>query len=94
MASIMSMVFMLLDKSKLEESVNTTATDDLLKNILELVSNFATLGGGLWLLWGVVVLAGGMKDKNGPEMQSGIWQIVGGALIVAAATMFKSFTKT
>lgn len=35
-----------------------------------------------------IVLAGGLKDKNGPALQSGIWQIVGGGLIIAAAAFF------
>ncbi|MDR2043926.1 MAG: hypothetical protein LBQ15_06075 [Clostridium sp.] len=63
---------------------------DLLEEVLELVAKFATLGGGLWLVWGVVILAGGLKDKNGPALQSGIWQIIGGGLIVAAAALFST----
>ncbi|MGL5973414.1 MAG: hypothetical protein ACRCZK_06875 [Oscillospiraceae bacterium] len=55
---------------------------------LDLIKNFVTIGGGLWLVWGVVVLAGGLKDKNGPALQGGIWQIVGGGMIIAAAQMF------
>ena len=61
---------------------------DLLNQVLGLVSKFAIIGGGLWLVWGVVVLAGGLKDKNGPALQSGIWQIVGGGLIITAAALF------
>lgn len=64
----------------------------LLTSVLDLVSKFAIVGGGLWLVWGVVVLAGGLKDKNGPALQSGIWQIVGGGLIIAAAALFTSVT--
>lgn len=63
---------------------------DLLNQVLTLITRFATIGGGLWLVWGVVVLAGGLKDKNGPALQSGIWQIVGGGLIIAAALLFNS----
>lgn len=63
---------------------------DLLNQVLTLVTKFAIIGGGLWLVWGVVVLAGGLKDKNGPALQSGIWQIVGGGLIIAAASLFSS----
>lgn len=37
---------------------------------------------------GVVVLAGGLKDHNGPGIQSGVWQLVGGGMIVAAAQLF------
>ena len=31
---------------------------DLLNQVLTLVTKFAIIGGGLWLVWGVVVLAG------------------------------------
>ena len=63
---------------------------DLLNQVLDLITKFAIIGGGLWLVWGAVVLAGGLKDKNGPALQSGIWQIVGGGLIIAAAALFKN----
>lgn len=63
---------------------------DLLNQVLTLITRFAIIGGGLWLVWGAVVLAGGLKDKNGPALQSGIWQIVGGGLIIAAAALFSS----
>lgn len=63
---------------------------NLLNEVLTLVTKFAIIGGGLWLVWGAVVLASGLKDKNGPALQSGIWQIVGGGLIIAAAALFKS----
>lgn len=61
---------------------------DLLNQVIALVQKFAVIGGGFWLLWGVIVLAGGLKDKNGPALQAGIWQIVGGGLIIAAAALF------
>ena len=61
---------------------------DLMQTALDLVVKFTKIGGGLWLLWGVVVLAGGLKDKTGPQIQSGIWQIVGGGLILATAVLF------
>lgn len=63
---------------------------DLLNQVLDLVKKFAIIGGGIWLVWGVIVLASGLKDKNGPAMQSGIWQIVGGGLIVAASSLFSN----
>jgi hypothetical protein len=31
-----------------------------------------------------------MRDHQGPQIQSGIWQIVGGGLIIAAAQLFLS----
>lgn len=62
----------------------------MLDSILDLITKFAIIGGGLWAVWGVIILAGGLKDKNGPAMQSGIWQVVGGLMIIAAAALFSS----
>ncbi|MGH3654833.1 hypothetical protein [Glutamicibacter sp.] len=62
----------------------------LLQSVLDLISGFAMLGGGLWLLWGAIVLGGGLKDHNGPQIQTGVWQVVGGGLILAAAALFKT----
>lgn len=63
-----------------------------MQSVLTLITKFATVGGGLWLVWGVIVLAGALKDKNGPGLQAGIWQIVGGGLIIAAAQLFSQIT--
>lgn len=60
----------------------------LLEKVFSLVPNFTLVGGGLWLIWGTVILAGALKDKNGPQLQQGIWQIVGGGLILVAAGWF------
>ncbi len=57
---------------------------------LQLFSQFAIIGGGLWAVWGVITLAGGLKDQNGPATQSGVWQVVGGGLIIAAAALFST----
>ena len=63
---------------------------DLLNTILTLITKFAIIGGGLWAVWGVITLAGGLKDQNGPATQSGVWQVVGGGLIIAAAALFSN----
>lgn len=60
----------------------------MLDSIVSLITSAAILGGGLWLVWGAIVTAGGMKEHNGPQLQSGIWQIVGGGVIIAAAALF------
>lgn len=57
----------------------------MLTQVLELFSRFAVIGGGLWLAWGAIVAGGALKDHNGPQIQTGVWQIVGGGLIIAAA---------
>jgi hypothetical protein len=66
----------------------------LFDEVIDLVTKFAIAGGGLWGIWGVIILATGLKDKNGPALQSGIWQIVGGGLIIAATTIFQQITIT
>lgn len=63
---------------------------EMLHTLLNLFVTFATIGGGLWAVWGVITLAGGLKDQNGPQTQSGVWQTVGGGLIIAAAQLFNT----
>lgn len=62
--------------------------NNLLPDILKLFTQFATIGGGLWLVWGAITTGLALKDHNGPQIQSGIWQVVGGGMIVAAALLF------
>ena len=71
-------------------SVSTIGGSALINDVLNMVTQFTIVGGAFWAVWGVIVLAGGLKDKNGPALQSGIWQIVGGALIIVASAMFKT----
>ena len=68
----------------------TIAADSgsVVTSALQLFSQF--IGGGLWAVWGVITLAGGLKDQNGPATQSGVWQVVGGGLIIAAAALFSN----
>ena len=70
----------------------TLAADNsnVVSNVLDLFSQFAMMGGGLWGVWGAITLGGGLKDQNGPAIQSGVWQVVGGGLIITAAALFKT----
>ncbi len=78
---------MLLDEIP---SVSTIGGATLISDVMNMVTQFTIVGGAFWAVWGVVVLAGALKDKNGPGLQAGIWQLVGGALIIVAAALFKS----
>ena len=62
----------------------------LTNNVLDLFVTAATLGGGAWTVWGAITFAAGLKDQNGPQTQSGLWQAVGGIVILAAAQLFKA----
>lgn len=72
------------------DSIILAAGSNVVTSAFDLFSQFAIIGGGLWAVWGVVTLAGGLKDQNGPATQSGVWQVVGGGLIIAAAALFKT----
>lgn len=61
-----------------------------LSTVLEYIRTFAVMGGGLLCLWGVITLGTNIKDHNGPGIQQAIWQVVGGALIIAAGILFSS----
>ena len=61
-----------------------------LATVLEYIRTFAVMGGGLLCLWGVITLGTNIKDHNGPGIQQAIWQVVGGALIIAAGILFSS----
>ena len=61
-----------------------------LSTVLDYIRTFAVMGGGLLCLWGVITLGTNIKDHNGPGIQQAIWQIVGGALIIAAGILFSS----
>lgn len=58
-------------------------------NVLNTLSTWVIIGGGLWGVSGGVTLAGGLKDHAGPQIQSGVWQLVGAGIIIAVAALFK-----
>lgn len=60
--------------------------------VMGLVSRAVLAGGAIWLAVGVIILALGLKNKEAPQIQSGIWQVVGGALITAAGVYFNTIT--
>ena len=72
----------------MSETITLAAgSSGVVTSALQLFSQFAIIGGGVW---GVITLAGGLKDQNGPATQSGVWQVVGGGLIIAAAALFST----
>lgn len=73
---------------------NISQYPNLLNEVLRLASQFTRVGGALWAAWGVIILAGAIKDKTGPALQSAIWQIVGGIMIIVTSYLFTSIVKT
>lgn len=60
--------------------------------VMTLVQRAVLAGGAIWLVIGVVILGLGLKNKEAPQIQSGIWQVVGGALITAAGVYLSTIT--
>lgn len=60
--------------------------------VMTLVQRAVLAGGSIWLVIGAVILGLGLKNKEAPQIQSGIWQVVGGALITAAGVYLSTIT--
>ncbi len=59
--------------------------EDYLGQGMSLISKGLIAFGGVWTIWGIVVLAGGLNEHNGQDIKQGMLRAVGGALIIAAA---------
>ena len=66
------------------------ASGSVVTSALQLFSQFAIIGGGLWAVWGVVNLAGGQKGQIVTNTLSGGWQVGGGDQSIAAAALFSN----
>lgn len=65
---------------------------DLFNQVLSLASKGVIAFGGFWLVWGLIVLGSGIKDKTAPDIKQGIGQIVGGAMIILAGALITQIT--
>lgn len=65
---------------------------DLFNQVLSIASKGVIAFGGFWLVWGLIVLASGIKDKTAPDIKQGIGQIVGGAMIIVAGALITTIT--
>lgn len=57
---------------------------DMLKEMLALLSTFVAVIGGVWAVWGVISFALAINDHNGGGIRSGLLQVAGGGLVIAA----------
>lgn len=78
---------MLVPAAFASEAASTTLT-----TVLNTLTTYVKLAGGVLCVWGAVVLGSGLNDHNGPGIQQGIWRIVGGGVIIAAAALFSSLS--
>ena len=51
----------------MSETITLAAgSSSVVTSALQLFSQFAIIGGGLWAVWGVITLAGGLKTRTAP----------------------------
>ena len=62
---------------------------ELVVKIFYYAHKLIILAGSFWSLFGLIVLAEGLKNSYAPNMESGIWQIVGGIMICCLAFLLK-----
>lgn len=55
-----------------------------------LISSVVRIAGIVLLAWGVITIGTNAKDHNGPAISQGVWQTVGGALVILAAELIKT----
>lgn len=67
---------------------------DTLNQAKSLLSKGAIAAGSILAVWGLVSLGLAFKDHNGPGIQQGIMQIIGGGIIIAAGTLVASVDLT
>ncbi|EMF0129045.1 hypothetical protein EFL14_RS09235 [Enterococcus hirae] len=57
---------------------------DYFEQAMSLFPKGVLASGSLLTVWGIIQLGAAIKEHNGPGMQNALFQIVGGAVIVAA----------
>lgn len=63
---------------------------DMVLQLLNLVVKALKWGGGLYAAFGLIQLIQGLKNQNSGDTNSGIWTLVGGAVICAVGMMLPS----
>ncbi|THG24548.1 hypothetical protein E5991_07930 [Bifidobacterium pseudolongum] len=62
----------------------------MLTDVLDLLKQFAIIGGMVMIVWGAIITGSAMREQEGPQITKGVWTIVGGALICAAGVLFST----
>lgn len=63
---------------------------DTVLQLLNLVATALKWGGSLYAAFGLIQLIQGLKNQNSGDTNSGIWTLVGGAVICAVGMMLPS----
>lgn len=61
----------------------------LVVKILYYAHKLVIFAGAFWSLCGLIILGEGLKNSYAPNMESGIWQVIGGILICFVAFLLR-----
>ena len=63
---------------------------DTFNQVLSIAQKGVIAFGTFWVVWGLVVLGSGLKDKTAPDIKQGIGQMCGGAVIMLAGALISN----
>lgn len=66
--------------------------EDMFSTMIDLLGKGVLAAGSLLAVWGLISVGRGLKDSNGPGIQNGVMELIGGGLIIAAAAIIGTIT--
>ena len=60
--------------------------------MITLLSKGVLAAGALLAVWGMISVGRGLKDSNGPGIQTGIMELIGGGIVIAASQLITTIT--
>ena len=60
--------------------------------MITLLSKGVLAAGALLAVWGIITVGRFLKDTNGPGIQNGIMELIGGGIVIAASQLITTIT--
>ena len=64
----------------------------MVTQMITLLSKGVLAAGALLAVWGMISVGRGLKDSNGPGIQNGIMELIGGGIVIAASQLITTIT--
>ena len=66
--------------------------NSMFTQMITLLSKGVLAAGALLAVWGMISVGRGLKDSNGPGIQNGIMELIGGGIVIAASQLITTIT--
>ena len=60
--------------------------------MITLLSKGVLAAGALLAVWGMISVGRGLKDSNGPGLQNGMMELIGGGIVIVASQLITTIT--